>query len=421
MNKAIRRWGAPTKRSVVLILLVLAALVIYRFHPVISPLVIALLVAFILDPVADFLTDRLGLPRAVATGLIFLVLILAILGMLASPAALVRPVQQFIETVRDDFEDFATQVDAFLQQPLKIGVYSFDLSDVYAELSGALTSFARSVAKGTVDVAVSIASGAFWLVFILMAAFYLIKDADRLVERFEELAPPGYRDDLVRLRQQITQVWNAFLRGQLLLGLAMAVMTAVVCSILRLSYPVVLGLLAGVMEFLPSVGPFIAAVPAVLVALFQKTTFLGMSNVWYAVLVAGAYIVIQQIEGNLLVPRILGRSLNLHPLVVLIGIIVGGNLAGLLGMLLAAPVLATLRVLGYYVFCRLYDRDPFARLEREVAEPPQPDPLKRAYRAIVCWVRERIAQDAECPEPTGAAGGPGAEPAEAAEAPEGDG
>jgi predicted PurR-regulated permease PerM len=221
-----------------------------------------------------------------------------------------------------------------------------------------------------------------------MAAFYMVKDADRLIEQFDRLPPAAYRDDFVRLRNEITDVWNAFLRGFLLLGLALAVITFLVCEAIGLSYSIGLGLLAGLMEFVPSIGPFIAGVPAVLLALFQETTFLGMSNIWYAVLVAVLYLVIQQIEGNVLLPRILGRSLNLHPLLVLIAIVVGGSLAGILGMLLAAPVLATIRVVGSYVYCRLYDRDPFARLE-EVKEPPKPGLFKRAWGATVGWLRER--------------------------------
>jgi predicted PurR-regulated permease PerM len=262
---------------------------------------------------------------------------------------------------------------------------------VYEELSAMLSRFVGSVAQGTLNFAFSIASGAFWLVFILMAAFYLVKDADRIIEQLDTLAPPGYRDDFVRLRRRITVAWNAFLRGQLLLGSALAGITTIACLAIGLPYAWLMGLLAGVMEFVPNIGPIIAMVPAVLVALFQGSNFLPMSNFWFAVLVVGLYIVIQQIEGNLLLPRILGRSLNLHPLLVLIGIIIGGSLAGILGMLLAAPVLATLRILGYYVFCRLYDRDPFAEPEGEV-KPPRPSLLKRAGGAALERLQEKAQE-----------------------------
>jgi predicted PurR-regulated permease PerM len=407
MNKSTRRWNASTKRSVVLVILVLLALILYRFRDVIPPLVIALLLAFILDPIADFLTDRLHLSRGLAAALIFLVLIVAMLGLLATPVAGgVLGIQRAVRSVQFDLTRIITDVGDFFEEPVEVGGYSLDLSEVYQELSGMLRSFVGSVAQGTLSIVVSIASGAFWLIFILMAAFYLVKDADRLVEQFDRLAPPGYRDDFMRLRQQITRVWNAFLRGQLLLGLAMFVLTTVICWAVGLPYAGVLGLLAGVMEFVPSIGPFIAAIPAVLVALLQGSNFLPLSPFWFAVLVAMLYVVIQQIEGNLLVPRILGGSLNLHPLLVLVAIVVGGSLAGILGMLLAAPVIATLRVVGRYVFCRLYDRDPFAELERE-KEPPQPGLLKRARESILSRVQEKQERGvkSEDLDPTGAGDG----------------
>jgi hypothetical protein len=193
----------------------------------------------------------------------------------------------------------------------------------------------------------------------------------------DSLAPPGYRRDFVRLREKITEVWNAFLRGKLVLGGIVAVMTFVVCLIIGMPYAVVLSLIAGVLEMVPSIGPTLAAIPAVIVALLQGSLHLGLSNVWFAVLAAGCYSMIQQIENNLLVPKILGRNLRLHPLVVTVAFVIGGNVAGILGMLLAAPVVATLFIIVRYVFDRLYDRDPFPD------EDEEPEPQSRMSR----WLR----------------------------------
>ena len=389
MNEPIHRWGATTKRTVTVIILALLALVIYRFRDILPPLVIALLLAFILDPIADFLVARLRFSRGLATSLIFLILIVGMLGVIAAPMTVVPAIQRAVTSVQIDFMRVIDDTGAFLDRPLEIRGYSLDLSKVFDEISAMLRAFVKSVAQGTLDVVLNLASGAFWLLIILMVAFYLVKDADRFIGQLDDLAPPGYRDDFVRIRRQITDVWNAFLRGQLLLGGVMILITTVVCTAIGLPYAVVMGLIAGVMEFVPNVGPIIALVPAALVALFQGSSFLPLSNLWFAALVVGLYVVIQQVEGNLLVPRILGRSLNLHPLVVLIGIIGGGSLAGILGMLLAAPVLATLRVVGRYVFCRLYDRDPFAAPEEE-AQPPHPGLVKRACVVGWCWLQEQV-------------------------------
>ncbi len=407
MSEPVRRWGDFTKRAVTLIILVLLALMIYRFRDILPPLLIACLLAFVLNPIVGFVAARLHLARGLATALVFLVLIVGMLGVVV--AAPVSAVQNIVRAVRETQFDtirIITDLGDFFERPVEIGGHVLDLSDVYQELSAMLTSFVASVAEGTLDVVFDIASGAFWLIVILMVMFYLIKDAGRFVEQLDNLAPPGYRDDVVRLRQQITDVWNAFLRGQLVMGLVMLVITTVACAAIGLPYAVVMGLIAGVTEFIPNIGPILAMIPAVLVALFQGSSFLPLSNFWFAVLVTGLYIVIQQIEGNLILPRVMGSSLNLHPLMVLIGIIIGGSMAGILGMLLAAPVLATLRVVGHYIFCCLYDRDPFAEPEEE-AVPPKPGLVERAFRATWCQLRERVEprqeqQDVASSDSTGA-------------------
>ena len=390
MTEPVGKWEGSTKRTVVVIILVLLALVIYRFRAVISPLVISFLVAFILDPIVDFLAERLHLSRGLGTALVFLVLILALLGVLAAPVTVVPSIVRAVRSLQFDVLGFIADIGDFLSEPLDIRGYTLDLSEVSQELSSMLRSFVAAVTQGTIDIVVQIASGAVWLIFILMMSFYLTRDGDRLVEQLDDLAPPGYRDDFVRLRLRITDVWNAFLRGQLVMGLLMVAITTSVCMAVGLPYAVVLGLTAGVTEFVPSIGPIIALIPAVLVALFRGSTFLPLGNFWFAVLVFGLYIIIQQVEGNLLLPRVMGSNLRLHPLVVLIGIIVGGNLAGVLGMLLAAPVLATIRVLGSYVFHRLYDRDPFA--EPEETEPPRPGWLQRAGGAALSGIQKRIKE-----------------------------
>jgi len=389
MAEPVRKWGPTTKRTVVVIILVLLALVIYRFRAVIPALVISFLAAFILDPIVDFLTDRVGLSRGLGTALVFLVLIAALLGVLAAPVTVVPSIVRAVRSLQFDVIGFISDIGDFLSEPVDIRGYTLDLSDVYQELSAMLTSFVGSVTQGTIDLVLQIASGAVWLIFVLMMTFYLLRDADRLIEQLDRLAPPGYREDFVRLREKITDVWNAFLRGQLVMGLLMVVITTAVCMAVGLPYAVVLGLTAGVTEFVPSLGPIIALIPAVLVALFRGSTFLPLGNFWFAVLVVGLYIIIQQVEGNLLLPRVMGGSLRLHPVVVLIGIIVGGSLAGILGMLLAAPVLATLRVLGRYVFYRLYDRDPFAEMEEE-EPPPKPGLFQRLGRKALARVQEEI-------------------------------
>jgi predicted PurR-regulated permease PerM len=402
MEKREHRWSSTTKTIVVLFVVILLGLIIYRFQDVIPPLVIALLLAFILDPVVDFLTNRLGLSRGLASGVVILALVIAMLAVVAAPAAAVPSIQQAVESMQEEATGVVNDISGFLRQPIDILGYTLDLTEFYNELTSLLRSFISSVAEGTLNVAINIASGFLWLVFILTITFYLLKDAHRIVTQMDRLPPHDYREDLVRLRLEITEVWQAFLRGQLLLGLVIAIFVTVGCIALGLRYAPVLGLIAGLLEVIPSIGPVIAAVPAILLALFQDNTFLGLSNFWYAALIAGMYIVIQQLENNLIVPRIMGRSLNLHPVLVLVGVVVGGSLGGVLGILLAAPTLATLKIIGRYIFYRIYDLDPFAVAEND-EPPPKPGLAERAHKAVLRWVRGK--QEPEEIEPTQAPGG----------------
>ena len=393
-QKGFRRWSTFTKRSVALMFLILLGLALYRFRSVLPPLMVAFLVAFILHSIVEFLTSRLHISHGSATNIVFLTLIVILLVAVVAPVSAIPSVQQIVYFVENDLSNIITETGAFLREPIQIWHYTLDLSTISNELIGAARSFVSSVAEGTLDIVREVASGIFWLVIILTVAFYLVKDAAGFVEQLDNLSPPGYREDTVRLRHQITDVWNAFLRGQLVMGLAMAVLTTVVGLAIGLPYAPIMGLIAGVTEFIPNVGPIVALVPAVLVALFEGShVFVAMSHFWFAMLVIGAYVVIQQIEGNLLVPRILGDSLHLHPLLVLISIIIGGNMAGIIGMLLAAPVLATLRVISNYIFCRLYDRDPFA--EPEEKPPPQPGLVARVCQSAWCRLMERAERRRE--------------------------
>jgi predicted PurR-regulated permease PerM len=131
--------------------------------------------------------------------------------------------------------------------------------------------------------------------------------------------------------------------------------------------------LAGLLEFVPTVGPVVSAIVAILVALFQPSNYLGLASWQYALLVLALMVVIQQLENNLLVPRIVGGALDLRPILVIIGVFMGASLAGILGAILAAPVVASLKLLGQYTWRKLFDLPPFPD-----ESPPESPPLEEA-------------------------------------------
>ncbi len=197
------------------------------------------------------------------------------------------------------------------------------------------------------------------------------------------VAIPGYEEDFQRLRLSLSRIWRAFLRGQLLVVLFTGILTWMLMSILGLRFSLGLGVLGGIAKFAPIVGPTTAGLIAALVALFQPGNWLGMTPFGHAVLVVISVIVLDQAIDYLLIPRIMGTSLRLHPVIILIGLLIGATLAGVLGLLLSSPTMASLILLGRYAYRKMFDLPPWDPPPDILREVPIQDPmLLRALRAV---------------------------------------
>ena len=377
-----RRWSDSTKWLVILGSLTVFAWILYRFSRIISPLAIAFILAYVLNPLVRFVTTKTKLSRTWAVVSVYLALIV-ILGLVLG--FFVPNLIQQVRNINVDFRNIVDGISRFFERPLFFFGFYIDLLEVYKEVSGALENMISPLASRTVSFLIDLASGFAWFIFVLIVSFYLLKDSDKFISSFEDLLPIEYREEVRQLVEEINAIWSSFFRSQLVLCGVVGALVGVLLAAVGVRNALILGILAGVLEIIPNIGPTIAAVPAVLIAYFQGSNHLPLSNGWFALLVIGIYVLIQQLENNFLVPRIIGRSLNLHPLVVIIGVIAGASLAGILGMFVAAPFLATLRVIGRYIYNKLLDQEPFGEF-KEVSllvgddngdiEEPKP-PLQR--------------------------------------------
>ncbi len=349
-------WSRTTKRLIVAGLVIILLLIFYVFRALLPPIAIALVLAYILKPFADLIERRARLPRTLSVILVFLVLLLFISLI---PVAVVPYAVDRITRLNLDVQKLTDDLIAFLSQPIFILSYSFSLQDLVGDLQQALQDLLRPFATQTVTVLFGVASSLLWLLSILVISFYLVKDADRLRSFLDRIAPPGYTEELRRLREEINRVWKAFFRGQVVLGIVIGVVVWLAMTAVGLPNAGLMGLLAGLLEVIPTFGPVLATIPALLVALFLGSTYLPLSNFWFTVLVLGIYTLIQQLENAYLVPRIMGRRMQLHPVIIFIGVLAGGLLFGALGVLLAAPIIGTLRVALRYTYAKLLDEDPF--------------------------------------------------------------
>jgi predicted PurR-regulated permease PerM len=194
----------------------------------------------------------------------------------------------------------------------------------------------------------------FWL-------FYVLKDKDRGFNAFNNMLPRSWRSDVWRLLRIINGILSSYIRGQLLLGLVVGAAVTIAMLVVGAPYPIILGIISGFTEIIPVIGPVVGAVPGVLLALFHPEG-------WVMVLkVLAVYVGVQQLENNLLVPKIQGDSVKLHPAIIMVSLVVGSQVAGFIGLVAAVPLAAMLRVVYLYAYRRL--TEGYSPREAEASVP----------------------------------------------------
>lgn len=388
-------WQTGTRLLFAVCLIVLAAALLLSLTELVPPFVLALLLAYLLHPLVSRVERTLHVGRVVAVLLVYLTIILVLAG--ATTWIGLSITQQLIGLIQD-LTQLSTQLPAQLQGisqlTIHVGPWAVDLSTVNLDpLVNSLASTLQPLLSQTGSLLATAvgatASTVGMLVLVLVMGFYLARDFGHMDDHLLGLVPGPYREDFHKLLDDTGTVWQSFLRGQVILALAMGVSSAIVFAALGLRFSLGLGMIAGLMEFVPLFGPIIAGLLAVLVALFQPGNWWGLSPLVYALVVLGGAVLLQQLENNILVPRIIGHSLNLHPLIVLLAALSGGILAGVLGILLAAPTVATLRMWLGYIYRKTVGLETWPKpvIDRRVAQG-RPGRLRRLRR----WIRRRPRQ-----------------------------
>lgn len=381
-------WDFETKRTVILVLLVVAVGLVWAMRSFIPMLVVAGVIAYFLSPIVD-LAERVRIPRAISTLILYLLLFVGIvltpillvpvlLAQLASlnfdvPTTAFRLfawVGQMINNLPDVWEPFGFSIPlSGLTVQIEENIRNFAFIPTLAEILGyfqQLISTATNVVSSTAAFGVSVVGSivqvivTFLLIFFL--SLYMTKDSPSIRRYIEGLFPRNYQSEWIDLLRRMGHIWQSFFRGQLILCFVVGTTTWLALEAAGMPGALLLGILAGTLEIIPTLGPTLSMIPAVIIALIQGSTVLnayGVNNFSFAMITAAIYFIIQQLENYILVPRIIGRGVNLHPIVVLCGVGVGFKLFGILGALFAAPVLASLRVLGAYIHAKLLDYPPF--------------------------------------------------------------
>jgi predicted PurR-regulated permease PerM len=375
------RWSDPTRYFMASVLLMAGLFVVYIGQSAIPLVVSAALLALLVDPVIQFLSGRMRMNRTLAVVITY-VFVVALL--LIVPLLLIQPLV--------DAVNFAVQIDPnlivqravqFIQSTSTLLQGHKWLESVFGpalnSLLTALNNFSSTSETAVPAMQLSVAdlssrlgralgaaagflgptfSGLASILFTLLMALQMTLTAGEFKNWFSDLIPSGHGPELSLLLKEIHKTWTGFLRGQIHLMLIVGLLTWVGGFLLGLPQAFFLGVIAGFMELIPNVGPVLAAVPAVLVALLFGSTHLAVSHVVFALVVIAFYTLVQMVENQFLVPRIMGGAVDLPPLIVLIGVIAGSGAYGIMGALLATPVIATGKLIFRYIYEKIVDTAP---------------------------------------------------------------
>jgi len=371
-------WTTQTKTIVVLLVLGLVIYLLYRFNVVIKPFILALVLAYVLAPVTSWFQERLKIHRGIATLLSYLALIVIVIAILA---LLVPPLAEQAANLDLDLQRFVSQAETFLGRQYSLAGWVVDVDTLIQQLDSLVRGVVEPVFGQTLAILIEVISSFVWVIFIAVVTFYLIKDGPALSIWMERTVPPAYRQDYILIRQELNQIWSAFFRGQLVLVLIVTVIFTGVGLLIGLPFVLPMAILAGFLEFLPSVGHAIWLVIASILAFFAGSSWLPIPNWAFMLLVISLHLFFQQFDLNYLIPRVIGKRMRLPPLVVILGIVSGAVLAGVIGILLAAPTIASARVLGRYVYANLTDDDPFPDSVAASLPPPNPRWWRKEHAA----------------------------------------
>jgi predicted PurR-regulated permease PerM len=356
--------------------LALLGLVAYVLRVVWPPLILAAAIVFLLNPIVSRLQRR-HIPRVLATAMTYL----AVVGVAVLTVLIVAPLatHQYDDLaerwpeLRQDLEDKVDDLAARSERndwPIKIPTFA-ELEDQFSgdrttdtNHDGRISSDERQARfTDQLDTARQLALRVFHvgIIFLLapILAFYLLVDLPHLRQVFRALVPERARGDVIVVARRLGRAIGGYFRGQLAVALVVGTMSSIGMLLIHLPFWLIVGMVAGIFNMIPLIGPWVGAVPGIVIAL---ATGGGLSK---AIAVAVVMAIVQQIDNHFISPMVMHRAVHLHPAAVMLSLLAGGTLLGFFGLLLAVPTAATLKILCGHAWHRFVLEQPLDELESQ--------------------------------------------------------
>ena len=367
--KEQNQWSMPVRYLAFGVVFVLLAIGLWYIRSILEPLIIAAFIAYLINPAVNYLTRRTRLSRTGAVNLVYFITLVLLIG---TPSTLTSLFFDEFTQVASDISNIFDKLITWLVGLPSIPAIPID----FGQLGNRLTQFRSTLLSSLSDQALSLLGktslGALWVLVILVGVYYCLSEWPRLRNGFINSFPDAYQPELNELYQRLRLIWMNYLRGQLLLMVIVGVVFTIAWTIIGIPGALVLGVIAGFLTLIPDVGPFLAAMLAIGVALLEGSNWSWMpaSSLIVALIVLAVYLVLISIKNFWLRPYIMGRSVRMDEAVVLISIILSTILWGILGALLIVPALASLIIIFDYLRRHILGLPPFPPKEPFILDTP---------------------------------------------------
>lgn len=387
-------WSTTTKLIIGLTLVALFAGIFLYYRSIISLMIVASIITYLFQPMVLNLTERTRMSWRLSATLIFLVFIILLIGLITGAGlaiaqqliGLVSFLQDFTENLPSIAEDLTSYLEQFgVGDLINLNDLANQLLETIRPLLGQAGSIVGSIATGA-------ATGIGRTFFVVLVSYFILSESQRVGD-FSIIHIPQYDYDIRRMSRQLRLVWDSFFRGQIIIFVMIFFVYLLVFSSLGVRYSVALAALTGLAVFIPYVGIWVTVIVLALVTFFQPDNYFGMLNWQYSAMILAITLVINFTFDNYITPRFFGRTLDIHPAAVLVAALFMASLLGLIGIFLAAPVVATIKILGIYVFRKMVDLDPWPDPEED--NKPVEYPWYRWSKQIKAWFQDRWSRKKE--------------------------
>lgn len=320
---------------------------LYIERAILTPFTLAAIFAYIFNPVVNFFSHRLKLPRTFSVIVIYLIIILIIAF---SSMALSKRVLEESTELRQE----ATTIALSAKNQIN------NLPDwLKPTVSDTLNIFQKTTVSypSAFSFLPSAFSRILSFIIFLFAAFYFLKEGRSMFDKLLNFVPNDYKVEVDILMRRINSVLGGYLRGQLFLVFFVALVLFVCLTILGVRFALILAVFSGFAEIVPIIGPVLAAAVAALVAFVGGSSSFNISSLQLAIAIIIIYTVVRQIQDYFVTPYVMGKITKLHPLIILFAVLAGGHTAGILGLILAVPIAGVLKIIFEYSLNKINDRE----------------------------------------------------------------